>query len=219
MSEDRRDAEKRAAALAAATLLEPGMRVGLGTGSTVAYLLPVIAARGLDGLTCVATSRATEEQAAALGIRLVDFSEMDRLDVAIDGTDQVTPDNWLIKGGGGAHTREKIVAAAAQRFVVIASSDKPVDRLHPPVPVELLPFGLTATLRTLGETGAVRVRSSAPPSPDGGVLADWHGDVDDPAAAMRYLESIPGLVGHGLFAPNLLTDVIIAHGDEIQHRN
>src|SRR6266581_8261388 len=97
------------------------------------------------------------------------FEGVARLDIAIDGADQVAPDGWVIKGGGGAHTREKVVAAAAARFVVIVSSDKVVDALRPPVPLELLSFGLPATLRALGDA---RVRAGAPPSPDGGVIAD-----------------------------------------------
>ena len=118
-------AEKRVAATTAAALVENGMVVGLGTGSTVAELVPVLAARRLD-ITCAATSPATEEQATALGMVVRPFTDVDRLDVAIDGADQVDPAGWLVKGGGGAHTRERIVAAAADRFVVIVSSDKPV---------------------------------------------------------------------------------------------
>ena len=104
------------------------MAVGLGTGSTVEHLLPALARRGLSGIRCVATSVATENQARELGIPVEEFGALERLDIAIDGTDQVTPDGWLIKGGGGAHLREKIVAAAAERFVVIADSSKPVER-------------------------------------------------------------------------------------------
>src|SRR5918996_1479463 len=125
------DAEKRIAAEAAAELITDGMRVGLGTGSTVAHLLPAIAARRLEDLRCVATSDATEEQAKALGIPVEPFDRLDRLDIAIDGADQVAPDHWLVKGGGGAHTREKIVAATAERFIVIADSSKEVRRLKP----------------------------------------------------------------------------------------
>src|SRR5207248_1158387 len=117
------DQEKQAAAEAAALLVEDGMTVGLGTGSTVGFLLPALAARGLS-LRCVATSPRTEEQAHRLGLRVEPFDRLDRLDIAIDGADQIDPAGWLVKGGGGAHTREKIVAAAADRFVVIASSDK-----------------------------------------------------------------------------------------------
>src|SRR4051812_34083514 len=114
-----RDAEKRAAAEAAAALVEDGSTVGLGTGSTVAHLLPALARRQLR-LRCVATSLATEAAARALGLEVEPFERLDRLDIAIDGADQVDPGGWLVKGGGGAHTREKIVAAAAT-----ASSSSP----------------------------------------------------------------------------------------------
>src|SRR4029453_3277895 len=98
------DSEKKLAAGAAAELIADGMRVGLGTGSTVAHLLPAIAARRLKGLRCVATSVATDERAKALGIPVEPFDQLDRLDIAIDGADQIAPDDWLGKGGGGAHT-------------------------------------------------------------------------------------------------------------------
>jgi ribose 5-phosphate isomerase A len=208
------EAEKRAAGEAAAALVPDGARVGLGTGSTVAYLLPALAARGLE-LVCVATSPRTQADAEALGLRVEAFDAFDRLDVAIDGADQVTPERWLVKGGGGAHTREKIVAAAADRFVVIASSDKDVDRLRPPVPLELLAFGLPATLRALGDA---RVRPGAPPSSDGGVLADFHGAIEDPAALAAHLRSVPGVVDHGLFEPELVSDVLVARDGEVDHR-
>ena len=129
--------EKRVAAQASVALVESGMTVGLGTGSTVAYLLPALADRRLD-IRCVATSPRTAEAATALGLRVLDFSDVDRFDIAIDGADQIAPDGWLIKGGGAAHTREKVVANAADRFVVIADSSKPVDALHGSVPVELM---------------------------------------------------------------------------------
>ncbi len=121
--------QKRAAAEAAAELIEDGMKLGLGTGSTVAYLLPAIARRGLSGLRCAATSPATEQAALELGIDVEPLDALGELDLAIDGADQVDPAGWLIKGGGGAHTREKIVAAAARRFVVIVSAEKPVPAL------------------------------------------------------------------------------------------
>ena len=144
-----RNHEKRIAAEAAAALVENGMRVGLGTGSTVAHLLPALARRGLE-LRCVATSPATEEAAREFGLEVEPFSGADalaELDIAIDGADQVAPSGWVVKGGGAAHTREKAVAAAARRFVVIVSSDKLVERLAPPIPLELLEFGLASTLR------------------------------------------------------------------------
>jgi ribose 5-phosphate isomerase A len=203
--------EKKLAAEAAAGLVEDGILVGLGTGSTVAFLLEALAARTLS-LRCVATSVQTEEAARALGLAVEPFDELDRLDIAIDGADQIAPDGWLVKGGGAAQTREKIVAAAADRFVVIASSDKPVDRLEPPVPLELAAFGLRATLRALGDT----TLRDVPRSPDGGVIADYHGRVDDPHALAAYLDSVPGVVAHGLFPPTLVFEILVARRDRVQ---
>jgi ribose 5-phosphate isomerase A len=211
---DSSETEKRVAAEAAADLVGEGMAVGLGTGSTVAYLLAALARSGRTA-RYVATSPRTEQAARRLGLDVEPFTSLDRLDLAIDGTDQVTPDGWLVKGGGGAHTREKVVAAAADRFVVIADASKVVAALRPPIPVELLAFGLPATLRALAP---VRLRD-VPPSPDGGVIADYLGPVDaDPAVLAAWLSSVPGLVGHGLFAPALVSDVLIAHGAEVEHR-
>jgi ribose 5-phosphate isomerase A len=208
------ETEKRVAARAAAALVADGMRVGLGTGSTVAPMLPALAERGLR-LRCVATSQQTDRLARELGLAVEPFETLDALDIAIDGADQVAPDGWVVKGGGGAHTREKVVAAAAARFVVIVSSDKVVDALRPPVPLELLSFGLPATLRALGDA---RLRPDAPPSPDGGVIADLFEPFDDPGELAARLDAIPGVVGHGLFAPALVSDVLIARGEEVEHR-
>jgi ribose 5-phosphate isomerase A len=208
-----RDAEKRLAGQAAAQLVADHTTVGLGTGSTVAFLLPALAARGLD-LRCVATSPATADAARALGLRVEDFETIEHLDIAIDGADQVDPDGWLIKGGGGAHTREKVVAAAASRFVVIVSSDKLVDELAPPVPLELLDFGLAATVHALGD---VR-RRAAPPSPDGGVIADYFGPIGDPIALATRLSATPGVVGHGLCPPAFTSDVLVGRDGRVEHR-
>ncbi len=207
------DDEKRLAAEAAAELVESGMTVGLGTGSTVAHLLTAIARRGLTGIRCVATSVATEEQARELEIPVEDFDRLQRLDVAIDGTDEVTPDGWLIKGGGGAHLREKVVAAAAERFVVICDSSKPTDTLRGPVPLELFGFGAASTLTRLGDEVELR---DAPPSPDGGLIADYRGPgLDDPAALAARLEADPGVAAHGLFPPAIVSEVFVARGDVV----
>jgi ribose 5-phosphate isomerase A len=206
-------AEKRVVGEAAAALVENGMRVGLGTGTTVAELVPALGRRGLD-ITCAATSPATAELARAHGLDVRPFTDIDRLDLAIDGADQVDPAGWLVKGGGGAQTRERIVAAAADRFVVIVSSDKPVLRLHAPVPLELLAFGLAATLHAL--PGAVL--RDAPLTPDGGVLADFHGEVGDPALLSERLDAVPGLVSHGLFPPSMVSTVLVARGAEVESR-
>lgn len=207
------DAEKRLAAEAAAELVEDGMLVGLGTGSTVAHLLPAIAARGLK-IRCVSTSVATEDQARELGIAVEEFDRLDRLDIAIDGADQIAPDGWLVKGGGGAHTREKIVAAAADRFVVIADSSKPVAEITAPIPLELHRFGLASTLRTLGD--AV-IREGTPPSPDDGVIADYLGELNGVAGLASRLSQTPGVVDHGLFPPTLVADVFVATGGDVEH--
>jgi ribose 5-phosphate isomerase A len=203
--------EKRIAAEAAAELVEEGMTVGLGTGSTVAYLLPALAARGLT-LRCIATSLDTEEQARSAGLAVEPFEGIARLDIAIDGADQIAPDGWIVKGGGAAHTREKVVASSSDRFVVIASSDKLVETITPPIPLELLPYGLDATLARLGE---VELRD-VPPSPDGGVIADYLGPVEDPAAVAAWLSATPGVADHGLFPPELTSEILVGRGDEVE---
>jgi ribose 5-phosphate isomerase A len=206
------DTEKRVAAEEAAKLVEDGMTVGLGTGSTVAFLLPTLASRGLE-IRCVATSDETERVARELEIAVEAFERIDRLDIAIDGADQVAQDGWLVKGGGGAHTREKIVAAAADRFIVIADSSKPVERITAPIPLELHPFGLRATLRELGDAA---LRDGASRSPDGGLIADYTGEVGDPALLAVRLGATPGVVDHGLFPPAMVSDVFIGRGEEVE---
>jgi len=207
------ETEKRLAAEAAAELVESGMTVGLGTGSTVAHLLPAIARRGLTDIRCVATSVATEDQARELGIPVERFSALERLDIAIDGTDEVTPDGWLIKGGGAAHLREKIVAAAAERFVVIADSSKPVEALRGPVPLELFAFGVSSTLARLGDEVELR---DVPASPDGGTIADYRGPIGDPGELAARLEADPGVAAHGLFPPQMTSELFVCRGEDVQ---
>jgi ribose 5-phosphate isomerase A len=207
------DAEKRVAAEAAAELVEDGMTIGLGTGSTVGFLLPALAARRLS-LRCVATSAVTERIARELGLAVEAFDRLERLDLAIDGADQIDPRGWLVKGGGGAHTREKVVAAASERFVVIASSDKLVDALAPPVPVELLAFGVSSVLRAIAPA-ALR---GVPPTPDGNLIADYQGPVEDPVTVAAWLAATPGVVEHGLFPPELVTEIIVGRGGQVERR-
>jgi ribose 5-phosphate isomerase A len=206
--------QKHAAARAAAELVVEGARVGLGTGTTVAHLLPALAARKLRGLRCVATSPATAQAAQALDLAVVELDELGGLDIAIDGADQIDPRGWLIKGGGGAHTREKIVAAAARRFVVIASGEKAVSALSAPVPVEVLRFGAHTTLRAI----APAQLRDAPDSPDGNLIADYLGAIESPERLAERLSATPGLIEHGLFAPSLVSDILIASDSGIEHR-
>lgn len=208
---DPREDEKRAAAQAAALVVEEGMRLGLGTGSTVAHFLPALARRELD-VVCVATSPATEQAARAQGLQVQPFDVIDRLDLAVDGADQVAPDLWLVKGGWGAHTREKVVAAAADRFVVIVSSDKLVGSLGPPVPLEVMSFGITATLRRLSAVGDIK-RRDGEVTPDGNVLVDYVGSLEDPAALNDAFNATPGVIGHGLFPASVVSEVLAGRAD------
>ena len=163
----------------------------------------------------MATSPVTKRAALELGIEVVSFTGLDgapRLDLTIDGADQVAPSGWLVKGGGAAHTREKAVAAAADRFMVIVSSNKLVARLSPPIPLELAEFGLAATLARLHP---VRLRD-APRSPDGGVIADYLGEFDDPEVLAARLPAATGVVEHGLFSAAMVAEVLIGRGDDVE---
>lgn len=203
------------------------MRVGLGTGSTVAYLLEALSERELKDVSCVATSPGTERAARSLGLTLRASEEVDELDLAIDGADQIDPSGWLVKGGGGAHTREKIVAAAARRFVVIASAEKAVEQLTPPVPLELLRFGWQSTLRALADADlrpatAGQPQSSDPVarlSPDGGLLANYLARFADPRELAARLSATPGVVDHGLFPPEMVSLILIASHGGVEQRS
>ena len=207
---------KDAAARAAAELVQDGMSVGLGTGSTVAYLLTALGERAkeLRGARCVATSPATATIARDLGLTVAELDDVDELDVAIDGADQVDPDGWLIKGGGGAHTREKIVASSARRFVVIVSAEKEVPRLGPPVPVEVLRFGARRTLIALGDARPREVGAS----PDGNLIADYLGPVENARTLAERLSGTAGVVEHGLFPPEIVSEIFVAGMDGVRHR-
>jgi ribose 5-phosphate isomerase A len=205
---------KRAAASAAAELVQDGMRVGLGSGTTVAFLLEALGERDLSEVRCAATSPATERTARTLGLTVEGLDELGELDLAIDGADEIDGRGWLIKGGGAAHTREKIVAAAARRFVVIASAEKAVERLAPPIPLELVPFAVQTTLRALSPASLRGV----PTSPDGGLIADYLGPVEDPRTLADRLSATPGVVEHGLFPPELVSLILIAGEAGVEHR-
>ena len=205
------DGDKRLAAQAAADRVEEGMLVGLGTGSTVAYLLQALAERAIAA-TYVSTSPQTEATATDLGLKVRSFDGVTQLDLAIDGADEVAPDFWLIKGGGAAHTREKLIAASSTAFIVMVDSTKIVPKLRGPVPLELLAFGLDSTIERIG---SVTLRD-VPMSPDGGVIADYHGAIEDPAALAQWLSDTPGVIEHGLFPPSMVTEVVVASDGRVE---
>jgi ribose 5-phosphate isomerase A len=207
-----RDRRKREAAERALELVKPGMKLGLGSGSTAHHFVDLVGERVKAGLElrCVATSEGTAAQAKSLGIPLGTLNEIPELDLTVDGADEVDPKLRLIKGGGGALLREKIVASASERMVVIADSTKIVRRLGAfPLPIEVVPFGLAATRRHIERAfaelklaGLIRLRGeSSPFVTDGGhyILDCSLGAIAEPEALSQVLSPIPGVVEHGLF--------------------
>ena len=204
------DDQKRAAGEAAAALVEPGMTVGLGTGSTAAWFVRALAARALD-VRGVATSQATADLAASLGLRLLALDEAMSIDLTVDGADEVGPGLALIKGGGAALLREKLVWEASRRCVVIADAAKRVARLGGfPLPIEVVAFGhKTTALRLcdalaecdLGVAPRLRMRDGAPVLTDNGnyIYDAACGAIADPALLAEALKSVTGVVEHGLF--------------------
>jgi len=220
-----RDAAKQAAGAEAAALVEDGMRLGLGTGSTTAYALDAIGRRvqeeGLD-VRGVPTSFAAERLARRHGIPLTTLDDDPQLDLAIDGADEVDDDLRLIKGRGGAHTREKVVATQAERFVVVVDPSKEVDRLgrKHALPVEVLPMAVAPVSQVLRDRGADPTLRMAE-AKDGPVVTDqgfwiidasFPNDIDDPAALDSFLGMRPGVLDHGLFL-DLATDAITGFPD------
>jgi ribose 5-phosphate isomerase A len=204
------DAAKEAVGRRAADLVTDGMAVGLGTGSTVAHTIAALGERGLD-ITCVATSIATEHLANEAGLAFVAPDEVDGLDIAIDGADEVDPDLNLIKGGGGALIREKIVAALAKRFVVVVDESKIVAQLGDfGTPVELLPFAPRTAARAIEGLGALDVTLREQLSDNGNLLADARfGAIADPVTLSAALDAVPGIVGHGIFLGEMVERVLV----------
>ncbi|WP_420100788.1 ribose-5-phosphate isomerase RpiA [Bosea sp. (in: a-proteobacteria)] len=208
------DELKKQAAARALELVRPGMKLGLGTGSTAKHFVDLLGARVVAGLDviCVATSEATQAQALSLNIPMSTLDDTPELDLTIDGADETDPQLRLIKGGGAALLREKIVAAASARMIVIADDGKLVERLGRfPLPIEVVPFGLEATRRAVAEAvgaaGAAgelilrRDAAGAPVVTDGGhLLLDAHlGAIARPELLAQALNAVPGVVEHGLF--------------------
>jgi ribose 5-phosphate isomerase A len=221
------DALKRAAAARAVEFVRPGMRLGLGTGSTARHFVELLADRvraGLD-VVCVPTSDATREDADRLDIRLTTLDETPELDLTVDGADEIAPDLNLIKGGGGALLREKIVAHASAHMIVIADESKWVPVLGQfPLPIEVVPFGLAATRRAVevaaaaaGAPGKANLRRTGNGHPfvtDGGhwILDAALQRIVNPGALGARLASIPGVVEHGLFIGLARTAILAGSG-------
>jgi len=211
------EAAKRAAGEAAAELVTDGMTLGLGTGSTARWFIEAVGARVQQGLhvTAVATSLASAALAARERIPLLELDQQG-VDLAVDGADAVDPHLRLVKGHGGAMVRERVVAAAAQRFVVVVDDTKVLPQLTGPVPVEVVPFGWRHTLTLLSGVGArFRLRlgddGEAVQSDNGNLIADGDfGSLDDPEGLAARLDAVPGVVGHGLFLG--MAHLVIAAG-------
>ncbi len=224
------EAQKRHAAIRAVEFVRPGMRLGLGTGSTARHFLAVLAERVRAGLDVigVATSEATRADAERLGIRLTTLDETPELDLTVDGADEIAPDLSLIKGGGGALLREKIVASASAGMIVIADEFKWVQTLGRfPLPVEVVPFGFAATLRAVRAAAAAAGTDASSIKrrngnghafvTDGGhwIVDACLGRIDAPKLLADRLAAIPGVVEHGLFI-GLARTAILAGPDGVR---
>jgi len=208
---------KELAGRRAADSVECGMCVGLGSGSTVRYTIIALGERELD-ITCVASSEESAQRAARAGLKVVPPDAVRHLDVAIDGADEVDPRFNLIKGGGGAHAREKVVAAMAERFIVVVDESKLVSALGAfGLPIEALPFSPEVVSASVMEMGAAQVTRRPMLSDNGNVLLDAaFGVIAEPAILAGRLSSIPGLVDHGLFLAELVDRVVVAGASGIR---
>lgn len=203
-------AEKRAAGIAASRVVESGMIVGLGTGSTVAYTIRDLGRRireeGLE-IFGIVTSYQSEMLAIEAGIPLTTLAQHPELDLAIDGADQIDSNFYAIKGGGAAHTREKIVSASTRRFLVVADESKVSDQLDKAVPVEVLPFAKELVMKKIRELGGkpelrLAVKKDGPVITDNGnfILDSSFGVIKDPECLALQLSAIPGVIEHGIFS-------------------
>lgn len=217
------------AAEAAMEWIKPGMKLGLGTGSTaneLVYLLGAAVADGLD-IVCVPTSEATATLAKEYNIPLTTLDETPKLDLTIDGADEIGPELSLVKGGGGAHLREKIVACASSSMLVIADDSKVVDTLGAfPIPLEVVPFGLQATkdgleaafqAEGLGGELVLRVRDGKRVVTDSGnfIFDATMGLIENPASLVDRLSNVPGLVEHGFFL-NIAQAAVVSSSDGVK---
>jgi ribose 5-phosphate isomerase A len=217
------DQEKEAAARASLRFVHEGQIVGLGSGSTASYFIELLAEKVKDGLHIrgIPTSERSRELAHRLGILLTTLDECQEIDVTVDGADEVDPQLRLIKGGGGALLREKIVASASKQLVIVVDASKQVEKLGRfPLPVEVIRFAEALVAKRIRALGAeVRRRANADGSP---YLTDEHnhildcrfGQIQDPDALARKLSDMPGIVEHGLFI-GMASVVLVARGSEV----
>jgi ribose 5-phosphate isomerase A len=220
--------KKQAAEFAANKFIQPGMTVGLGFGSTAIHAVnrigDLIQDGTLSGIKAIACALSTEEHAASIGIPIIDFTETTSIDVTIDGADEVDPNLNLIKGGGAALTREKIVAQASRREVIVVDASKHSPHLGTrwPVPLEVIPFGWQSQagfLRSIGAEPILRRNEDGKPiiTDQGNYIIDANfGPIEDPQTLVLQLESRAGIVEHGIFL-NLATDVVTATSEGITH--
>jgi ribose 5-phosphate isomerase A len=222
VSTNLQDAAKETAGRTAASYVESGMRVGLGTGSTVHWTIVELGervGRGELDIVCTATSHQTEELASGLGVRVVQPDEIEALDIAVDGADEVDTALNLTKGGGGAHTREKLVAQMSPRFIVVVDESKLVPQLGPfGTPLEVLDFAPGVVAARLFALGATEVLTRERRSDNGNLLCDAHfGTIADPELLATHLEQVPGIVEHGLFRAAMVERVVVARADGTVH--
>ena len=210
------DDDKKAAAVAAVAEVRDGMLVGLGTGSTAAFAIQALGDRVAQGLQirAVVTSEASGKLARELGIEILDFATIAQVDLTIDGADEIDSRCFAIKGAGGAMLREKIVAAASARMVVIADGSKRVDWIGAAkLPVEVLPFANAYVMRVLSDLGAAPTIRDNYRTDQGNLVVDCHfATLDDPRATATTLAAIPGILGHGLFLDEVNAAYIATNG-------
>ena len=210
------DDDKKAAAVAAVAEVRDGMLVGLGTGSTAAFAIRALGERVAAGLAicAVVTSDASGKLARQVGIPVLDFADIARVDLTIDGADEIDARCFASKGAGGAMLREKIVAASSARMIVIADGSKQVDRIGAAkLPVEVLPFAREYVERVLADLGAAPVMRDKYRTDQGNLVIDCHfATLEDPRATAALLAAIPGILGHGLFLDEVDAAYIATNG-------
>ncbi len=211
---------KKTAGEQSALFVEDGMVLGLGTGSTIKYAIEAIAQRikreGLD-VVALPTSKSTQELASNLGIKLSSLMEYSDIDLCIDGADEVDADFNLIKGGGGAHTREKIIATASKKFIVVVDEGKMVEKIGGfPVPVEFLKFGKRLVANQLHRIGGDPIFRKNFETDNGNLIYDTKFYIDDPLKLEERMNLIPGVLDNGIFSHRRPERVIVGRGKKYE---